>query len=140
MTNILLSTDAGDIFYAILIIVFYVLSIILFFKVWAMTNNVKRILDILSIQFGFNETEHKFQKGANHQSSTQPKKNMAKTKDSDRDPLMHFYEECTELYNFCNSKEEFEKRVDDIIAKYLKKTGKDYSYLKDGLWQQLKQL
>lgn len=43
MTNILLSTDAGDVFYAILIIVSYVLSIILFFKVWRMTNDVREI-------------------------------------------------------------------------------------------------
>ena len=35
-------------FVSIVIIVFGILQIILFFKVWAMTNNVKNILDVLN--------------------------------------------------------------------------------------------
>lgn len=35
-------------FVSIIIVVFGILQIILFFKVWAMTNNVKNILDVLN--------------------------------------------------------------------------------------------
>ena len=37
-----------EVLISIIAIVFYVLQIILFFKVWAMTNNVKNILNLLN--------------------------------------------------------------------------------------------
>lgn len=36
-----------DIFIALLVVVWAILQIILFFKIWGMTNNVAKILDIL---------------------------------------------------------------------------------------------
>ncbi len=45
--NLLLSVEPIEVFFGILIIIGSVLSIILFFKIWKMTNNVQEILDLL---------------------------------------------------------------------------------------------
>ena len=139
MINILLSSDGGEVFLAIITIIWSILCIVLFFKIWGMTNNVKRIMELLSIQFGYNEIKSKSHKDFNQKNSAQPKKKTI-SKASDKDPLMSFYEDCTKLYSLCHSKDEFEGQVDDIIANYIKTTGNDYGYLKTGLWDQLKQI
>lgn len=51
-----------------------------------------------------------------------------------------FINDCLRLYKRCNSKEEFENKVEDIITKYNKIDDFDYSTLKSGLWEQFKQL
>ena len=51
-----------------------------------------------------------------------------------------FINDCLRLYKRCNSKEEFEDKVEDIITKYNKIDDFDYSTLKSGLWEQFKQL
>ena len=51
-----------------------------------------------------------------------------------------FINDCLRLYKRCNSKEEFENKVEDIITKYNKIDDFDYSTLTNGLWEQFKQL
>lgn len=138
--NNLLYSDGGEFIIVAIAIIWSALCLILFFKVWDMTNNVKKILDILTIQYGIEEPENKPQLDLNPRNFCQPKKGATKKKVECDDTVMIFFKECTELFRKCNSKEEFENQVDYIIDKYLKKNGNDYSYLKDGLWDQLKQL
>ena len=69
-----------------------------------------------------------------------PPKNENKTDEDNQDKMMAFNNDCLALFKQCESKEEFEKSVDEIIDKYNKVGGFDYSTLKDGLWEQFKLL
>ena len=63
-----------------------------------------------------------------------------KTDEDNQDNMMAFNNDCLALFRQCESKEEFENSVDEIISKYNKVGGFDYSTLKDGLWEQFKLL
>lgn len=135
-------------FIAIAGFIFGILNIILFFKVWGMCDNVSKILDVLIEKQSGEEqeiapTKHNFTKQQVSKitkvMANPPKKKI--NNDEDRqDIMMAFNNDCLTLYKQCRSKEEFENRIDEIINKYNKTGSFDYSALKEGLWEQFKQL
>lgn len=119
-------------------LVWSILCIILFFKVWGMCNNVKCILDILLDK----EVEEKSlpQHPQQKQKKLNVPKRTYKASEDKQDSMMSFNDDCLKLFRQCKSKEEFDNSVDEIIAEYNKLGNFDYSTLKDGLWEQFKQL
>ena len=113
-----------------------------------MCNNVSKILDVLiETQYGEEQeitpTKQDFPKQQVSKKTkvvaNPPKKEI--NNDEDRqDNMMAFNNDCLNLYKQCKSKEEFESRINEIINKYNKTGSFDYSTLKDGLWEQFKQL
>lgn len=134
----------------ILSIIWGILSIILFFKVWEMTNDVKKILNLLIDVYSEDEEpkpkqdKGKAKKKLDYSDKSKTKKqngDIQLNKDADKqDLMMAFNDECLALFKQCDSKEEFESGVNDIVTRYNKLGGMDYSTLKDGLWEQFKQL
>lgn len=123
----------------ILGIVWSILCIILFFKVWGMCNNVKSILQILLDKEAEEEKplpQHPQQK----QKKVNIPKRTIKASEDKQDAMMAFNDDCLKLFKQCKSKEDFDSAVDEIIAEYNKDGNFDYSTLKDGLWEQFKQL
>lgn len=118
-------------------IVWAILCVILFFKLWGMCNNVSSILQIL-IDHEYDEKE-KATPQRRHDVANPPKKKNKKIEDSQNN-MMAFNNECLSLFKQCKSKLEFENQVEDIIAKYNKIGEFDYSTLKDGMWEQFKLL
>lgn len=116
-----------------------VLGVILFFKIWGMCNDVS---DIKQILIEKEEMEVERVKPKEHKIANPPKttKKENKSVEEKQDFMMAFNNDCLSLFKQCKSKEEFEIQVDEIIAKYNKTGGFDYSTLKDGLWEQFKQL
>lgn len=129
-------------------IVWSILCIILFFKVWGMCNDVSKILNILiEKEYGDNidvtptkPTITKSQTQKKKEVVANPPKKENKTDEDKQDFMMAFNNDCLALFRQCKSKEEFEGRVDEIISKYNKTGGFDYSTLKDGMWEQFKLL
>lgn len=128
--NILLSTEPTEVVLGIVYWIFIILGIIILVKFFQIAK------DIRSIKENIEEIKATPQK----QKLADTIKNTIKTDDEKQDKIMLFFNECSQLYKRCNSKEEFESKVEDIIAKYNKKGDFDYSTLKSGLWEQYKQL
>ena len=128
--NILLSTEPTEVVLGIVYWIFIILGIIILVKFFQIAK------DIRSIKENIEEIKATPQK----QKLADTIKNTIKTDDEKQDKIMLFFNECSQLYKRCNSKEEFENKVEDIIAKYNKKGDFDYSTLKSGLWEQYKQL
>ena len=124
-----------EILLTIIGIIWTILSIILFFKVWGMCNNVSTILDILVD----NKQEKQTYKRRENKKGVKPKKENQSIQNEEKD-MMEFNEECLDLFHDCKSKEEFENRVDEIIEDYNSRGAYDYATLKDGLWEQFKML
>ena len=128
--NILLSTEPTEVVLGIVYWIFIILGIIILVKFFQIAKDVR------SIKENIEEIKATPQK----QKLADTVKNTIKTDDEKQDKIMLFFNECSQLYKRCNSKEEFESKVEDIIAKYNKKGDFDYSTLKSGLWEQYKQL
>ena len=128
--NILLSTEPTEVVLGIVYWILIILGIIILVKFFQIAKDVR------SIKENIEEIKATPQK----QKLADAVKNTIKTDDEKQDKIMLFFNECSQLYKRCNSKEEFESKVEDIIAKYNKKGDFDYSTLKSGLWEQYKQL
>ena len=128
--NILLSTEPTEVVLGLVYWILIILGIIILVKFFQIAKDVR------SIKENIEEIKATPQK----QKLADTIKNTIKTDDEKQDKIMLFFNECSQLYKRCNSKEEFESKVEDIIAKYNKKGDFDYSTLKDGLWEQFKQL
>ena len=128
--NILLSTEPTEVVLGIVYWILIILGIIILVKFFQIAKDVR------SIKENIEEIKATPQK----QKLADTIKNTIKTDDEKQDKIMFFFNECSQLYKRCNSKEEFESKVEDIIAKYNKKGDFDYSTLKSGLWEQYKQL
>ena len=128
--NILLSTEPTEVVLGIVYWIIIILGIIVLVKFFQIAKDVR------SIKENIEEIKATPQK----QKLADTIKNTIKTDDEKQDKIMLFFNECSQLYKRCNSKEEFESKVEDIIAKYNKKGDFDYSTLKSGLWEQYKQL
>ena len=128
--NILLSTEPTEVVLGLVCWILIILGIIILVKFFQIAKDVRSIKEIIE------EIKATPQK----QELADAIKNTIKTDDEKQDKIMLFFKECSQLYKRCNSKEEFESKVEDIIAKYNKKGDFDYSTLKSGLWEQYKQL
>ena len=128
--NILLSTEPTEVVLGIVYWIIIILGIIILVKFFQIAKDVR------SIKENIEEIKATPQK----QKLADTIKNTIKPDDEKQDKIMLFFNECSQLYKRCNSKEEFESKVEDIIAKYNKKGDFDYSTLKSGLWEQYKQL
>ena len=128
--NILLSTEPTEVVLGLVYWILIILGIIILVKFFQIAKDVR------SIKENIEEIKATPQK----QKLADTIKNTIKTDDEKQDKIMLFINECSQLYKRCNSKEEFESKVEDIIAKYNKKDDFDYSTLKSGLWEQYKQL
>ena len=128
--NILLSTEPTEVVLGLVYWILIILGIIILVKFFQIAKDVR------SIKENIEEIKATPQK----QKLADAVKNTIKTDDEKQDKIMLFFNECSQLYKRCNSKEEFESKVEDIIAKYNKKGDFDYSTLKSGLWEQYKQL
>ena len=128
--NILLSTEPTEVVLGLVYWILIILGIIFLVKFFQIAKDVR------SIKENIEEIKATPQK----QKLADTIKNTIKTDDEKQDKIMLFFNECSQLYKRCNSKEEFESKVEDIIAKYNKKGDFDYSTLKSGLWEQYKQL
>jgi hypothetical protein len=127
------------VFVWILGIVWSILCIILFFKVWGMCNNVSSILQIL-LDKEVEEEKPLPQRPQQKQKKVNIPKRTIKASEDKQDAMMAFNDDCLKLFKQCKSKEEFDNAVDEIIAEYNKDGNFDYSTLKDGLWEQFKLL
>jgi biopolymer transport protein ExbB/TolQ len=127
--NILLSTEPTEVVLGIVYWILIILGIIILVKFFQIAKDVR------SIKENIEEIKATPQK----QKLADAVKNTIKTDDEKQDKIMLFFNECSQLYKRCNSKEEFESKVENIIAKYNKKGDFDYSTLKSGLWEQYKQ-
>ncbi len=128
--NILLSTEPTEVVLGLVYWILIILGIIILVKFFQIAKDVR------SIKENIEEIKATPQK----QKLADTIKNTIKTDDEKQDKIMLFFNECSQLYKRCNSKEDFESKVEDIIAKYNKKGDFDYSTLKSGLWEQYKQL
>ena len=128
--NILLSTEPTEVVLGLVYWILIILGIIILVKFFQIAKDVR------SIKENIEEIKATPQK----QKLADTIKNTIKTDDEKLDKIMLFFNDCSQLYKRCNSKEEFESKVEDIIAKYNKKGDFDYSTLKSGLWEQYKQL
>ena len=128
--NILLSTEPTEVVLGLVYWILIILGIIILVKFFQIAKDVR------SIKENIEEIKATPQK----QKLADTIKNTIKTDDEKQDKIMLFFNECSQLYKRCNSKEEFESKVENIIAKYNKKDDFDYSTLKSGLWEQYKQL
>ena len=128
--NILLSTEPTEVVLGLVYWILIFLGIIILVKFFQIAKDVR------SIKENIEEIKATPQK----QKLADTIKNTIKTDDEKQDKIMLFFNECSQLYKRCNSKEEFESKVEDIISKYNKKDDFDYSTLKSGLWEQYKQL
>ena len=128
--NILLSTEPTEVVLGLVYWILIILGIIILVKFFQIAKDVR------SIKENIEEIKATPQK----QKLADTIKNTIKTDDEKQDKIMLFFNECSQLYKRCNSKEEFESKVEDIISKYNKKDDFDYSTLKSGLWEQYKQL
>ena len=128
--NILLSTEPTEVVLGLVYWILIILGIIILVKFFQIAKDVR------SIKENIEEIKATPQK----QKLADTIKNTIKTDDEKQDKIMLFFNECSQLYKRCNSKEEFESKVENIIAKYNKKGDFDYSTLKSGLWEQYKQL
>ena len=127
------------VFVWILGIVWSILCIILFFKVWGMCNNVSSILQIL-LDKEVEDEKPLSQRPQQKQKKVNIPKRTIKASEDKQDAMMAFNDDCLKLFKQCKSKEEFDNAVDEIIAEYNKDGNFDYSTLKDGLWEQFKLL
>ena len=125
-----------EIFIVVICTIWGVLSIILFFKVWGMCNNVSSILQILvEKEEDADENEEKIV--VNSCKLNQPNEDNTSRK---QDLMMAFYDDCLKLYKKCKSKQQFDDHVDEIITKYNRKSEFDFSTLKNEIWEQFKLL
>ena len=137
------------VFLYVVVLVWSILCIILFFKVWGMCNNVRRILQFL-IDNEIDNGEVVCERSSKRQSPNEKvsSSNNKKTKDvnkRDKDDkeymkqMMAFNDDCMVFFKKCDSRKDFEHQVDSIVTKYEEK-GYDFSDLKDGLWEQFNSL
>lgn len=126
-------SETFPIIIAVIGIVWVVLNIILFFKIWLMCDNVKTIANTL---VSSKEDKPHYKKKLPVSKSA----NNNGAECADLNLLMKFNEDCLALYHQCNSRQEFEMRVDEIIAEYNRQTGEDMSSYKKGLWEQFKMI
>lgn len=128
--NILLSTEPTEVVLGLVYWILIILGIIILVKFFQIAKDVRSI----------KENIEEIKAAPKKQKLADAVKNTIKTNDEKQDNIMLFFNECSQLYKRCNSKEEFESKVENIIAKYNKKDDFDYSTLKNGLWEQYKQL
>jgi len=128
-------------------IIWFILNIILFFKIWEMCNDVKKILLHIEVAEEFDDTDKPICSKGNKKNNPSARDNKhfsqrkpSKSVENGQDLMMSFNEDCYKVFKKCKTREEFENIVDEIIEEYNKKDNYDYSTLKDGLWEQYKQL
>ena len=119
----------------ILIVVFCViwgiLSIILFFKLWGMCNNVSEILDEIRYWRKMPSVESEVEKEVKKLSVSEAAKSC------DPNLMAAFMKHCHNLFKESLSKEDFEERIEEIIRYYNGKSQFDFSTIKDGLWERM---
>ena len=141
--NILLSTEPTEEVLGIVCWIFIILGIIILVKFFQIAKDVRSIKEKIEEIAGAiveDEDDEEVKLTPQKQKLADAVKNTMKTNDEKQDNIMLFFNECSQLFKRCNSKEEFESKVENIIAKYNKKDDFDYSTLKNGLWEQYKQL
>ena len=141
--NILLSAEPTEVVLGIVYWIFIILGIIILVKFFQIAKDVRSIKEKIEEIAGAivkDEDDEEVKLTPQKQKLADAVKNTMKTNDEKQDNIMLFFNECSQLFKRCNSKEEFESKVENIIAKYNKKDDFDYSTLKNGLWEQYKQL
>lgn len=141
--NILLSTEPTEVVLGIVYWILIILGIIIlvkFFQIAKDVRSIKENIEEIADAIVEDDDDEEVKATPQKQKLADTIKNTIKTDDEKQDKIMLFFNECSQLYKRCNSKEEFESKVEDIIAKYNKKGDFDYSTLKSGLWEQYKQL
>ena len=141
--NILLSTEPTEVVLGIVYWILIILGIIIlvkFFQIAKDVRSIKENIEEIADAIVEDEDDEEVKATPQKQKLADTIKNTIKTDDEKQDKIMLFFNECSQLYKRCNSKEEFESKVENIIAKYNKKGDFDYSTLKSGLWEQYKQL
>ena len=140
-----MSNDTIAIIIYIIIFVWGILNIILFFKIWGMCNNVEKLYYFITEE-DESEQEKSYRNQTKHGNKKRPSTSHVKpiqnkpNKGDKQELMMSFNEECLRLFRQCKTKEEFEEGVDGIISIYNETGTFDYSTLKDGLWEQFKQI
>ena len=140
--NILLSTEPTEVVLGLVYWILIILGIIIlvkFFQIAKDVRSIKENIEEIADAIVEDEDDEEVKATPQKQKLADTIKNTIKTDDEKQDKIMLFFNECSQLYKRCNSKEEFESKVEDIIAKYNKKGDFDYSTLKSGLWEQYKQ-
>ena len=140
--NILLSTEPTEVVLGIVYWILIILGIIIlvkFFQIAKDVRSIKENIEEIADAIVEDDDDEEVKATPQKQKLADAVKNTIKTDDEKQDKIMLFFNECSQLYKRCNSKEEFESKVEDIIAKYNKKGDFDYSTLKSGLWEQYKQ-
>ena len=97
--NILLSTEPTEVVLGIVYWILIILGIIILVKFFQIAKDVR------SIKENIEEIKATPQK----QKLADTIKNTIKTDDEKQDKIMLFFNECSQLYKRCNSKEEFER-------------------------------
>ena len=137
-----MSNDTITIIVYIIIFVWGILNIILFFKIWGMCNNVEKLYYFITEVEEY-EQEKSYKNITKRGNEKKPSASHAKPKPNKEDKqelMMSFNEECLRLFRQCETKEEFEEGVDEIVSIYNETGTFDYSTLKEGLWEQFKQI
>lgn len=141
--NILLSTEPTEVVLGLVYWILIILGITIlvkFFQIAKDVRSIKENIEEIADAIVEDDDDEEVKATPQKQKLADTIKNTIKTDDEKQDKIMLFFNECSQLYKRCNSKEEFESKVEDIIAKYNKKGDFDYSTLKSGLWEQYKQL
>ena len=141
--NILLSTEPTEVVLGLVYWILIILGIIIlvkFFQIAKDVRSIKENIEEIADAIVEDDDDEEVKATPQKQKLADTIKNTIKTDDEKQDKIMLFFNECSQLNKRCNSKEEFESKVEDIIAKYNKKGDFDYSTLKSGLWEQYKQL
>lgn len=121
-------------------IVWCVLNVMLFFKIWGMCDDVEDIVRILS---SYKQKEVIPSEPLSPNSiSPRPSNTIKKFRSNSAEmgTLMEFNNECLALFKRCSSKEEFDSNVEEIINRYNQSGEFDFSTMKEGLWEQFKHL
>ena len=144
MNQLFLSTEPEEFFLGIVYWGLVILGIVLIVKFFQIAKDVRSIQDILE-DIARSLKEEKGGKATKTISlerkiENEPKE-TAMSNDESNDLIKQFFNESLQLYKSCDSKEEFESKIEEIIAKYTRADDSfDYSTLKKGLWEQLRQL
>ncbi len=138
--SILLSTEPTEVVLGVVYWILIILGIVILVKFFQIAKDVRSIresIEDIADSIVKDEDEEEEDKPIYiTQKTVNTQKTANKSVDKKQDMIMVFINDCLKIYKRCNSKEEFESRVDEIVTKYNKKGDFDYSTLKNGLWEQ----
>ena len=121
--------DDSDSFIEFIYIVFCVLQIILFYKIWKMTDDVKAIKVLLSKKNLYSYKDSI----PNTNEIGKPRSVPVKRKDTKPLPQLEkqFIEECKPIFNETNQIDDFKRKAQYVVKKYNDasiKMGSDYDF------------